>query len=78
MMNILIILLALLVISLYGICVLLKDMTDLNNHISELEKKIDNIQYQTDDVLCDINIVNRNVLNTYGLLSRKEDENENN
>ena len=56
MMDILIILLALLVISLYGICVLLKDMTDLNKRIVELEKKIDNIQYQTDDVLCDINI----------------------
>ena len=78
MMDILIILLALLVISLYGICVLLKDMTDLNNYISELEKKIDIMQYQIDDVLCDINIMNQNVLNTYGLLSRMEDENENN
>ena len=45
-------------------------MTNLNKHIDELEKKIDTLQYQIDDVLCDINIVNENVLNTYGLLSR--------
>ena len=50
-------------------------MTNLNKHIDELEKKIDTLQYQTDDVLCDINIVNENVLNTYGLLSRIANEN---
>ena len=50
-------------------------MTNLNKHIDELEKKIDTLQYQTDDVLCDINIVNENVLNNYGLLSRIENEN---
>ena len=73
-----ILILILLTLSVIGICVFMKGLTDLNKRIAELEKKIDNIQYQTDDVLCDINIVNRNVLNTYGLLSRKEDENENN
>ena len=57
--------------------ILWKSMIDLNNHISELERKIDNMQYQTDDVLHDINIVNQNVLNTYGLLSRIEDKNKN-
>ena len=55
-----------------------KNMIDLNNHISELEKKIDDIQYQIDDVLCDINIVNENVLNKYGLLAEMKDKNENN
>ena len=52
-------------------------MLDLNNHISELERKIDNMQYQTDDVLHDINIVNQNVLNIHGLLSDMKNENEN-
>lgn len=54
--------------------ILWKNMIDLNNHITELERKIDNLQYQTDDVLCDINILNQNVLNTHGLLSGIEDE----
>ena len=62
MMEILIILLTLSVI---GICVFVKCMTNLNKHIDELEKKIDTLQYQTDDVLCNINIVNENVLNNY-------------
>ena len=74
MMEILIILLTLSVI---GICVFVKCMTNLNKHIDELEKKIDTLQYQTDDVLCDINFVNENVLNTYGLLNRIEDKNNN-
>lgn len=54
----------------------MKCIIDLNKHISELEKNIYNLQYQVDDVLCDINIVNANVLNTYGLLSRKKVRNE--
>ena len=52
-------------------------MADLSKRIAELEKRIDTLQYQTDDVLHDINIVNKNVLKTYGLLSR-EDDNKNN
>lgn len=75
MMYVLIIFLILSVIG--TLFILWKSMIDLNNHISELERKIDNIQYQIDDVLCDINIVNQNVLNTHGLLSRMEDEKEN-
>ena len=63
-------LIILLTLSLIGICLFVKCMTNLNKHIDELEKKIDTLQYQLDDVLCDINIVNENVLNTYGLLSR--------
>ena len=72
MMEILIILLTL---SLIGICVFMKCMSNLNKHIDELEKKIYTLQYQIDDVLCDINNVNENVLNTYGLLSRIANEN---
>ena len=65
-------LIILLTLSLIGICVFVKCMTNLNKHIDELEKKIDTLQYQIDDVLHDINIVNENVLNTYGLLNGKE------
>lgn len=54
----------------------MKYTTALNERIDALEKKISNIQYQIDDVLCDINIVNENVLNTYGLLNEMKDENE--
>ena len=54
----------------------MKCITDLSKRIDELEKKIDNIQYQTEDVLCNINIVNENVLNTYGLLNEMKNENE--
>lgn len=73
MIEIVIILLILLAI---GICVFMKCIIDLNKYISELEKKIYNLQYQADDILCDINIVNENVLNTDGLLSRKKVRNE--
>ena len=62
MMDILVVVLALSVLS---ICVFMKCLIDLSKRIDELEKKIDNIQYQTEDVLCDINIVNENVLRTY-------------
>ena len=75
------ILIILLTLSFINICVVAKCMTDLNKRITELEKeidtKIDSLQYQIDDVLCDINIVNENVLNNYGLLSRTEDKNNN-
>ena len=70
-MEILIILLILAVISLL---VLIKLVIDLGKRIAELEKKISNLQYQTEDVLNDISIVNQNMLNTYGLLSQMKDE----
>ena len=75
MMEILIVTLALLVL---GICLFMKCMTELGKRIGALEKKIDNLQYQTDNILCDINIVNRNVLNTYGMLGKMKDENKSN
>ena len=70
-----VILIILLTLSLIGICVFMKCMSNLNKHIDELKKKIYTLQYQIDDVLCDINNVNENVLNTYGLLSRIANEN---
>ena len=46
----------------------------LTNVRQAFAKKIESIQYQIDDVLCDINIVNQNVLNAYGELKRLRDE----
>ena len=46
----------------------------LERFCRDLEEKISSIQYQIDDVLCDINIVNQNVLNTYGALQQLRDE----
>ena len=46
----------------------------LTNVRQAFAKKIDSIQYQIDDVLCDINIVNNNVLNAYGALQQLRDE----
>ena len=74
MIDILIILLTL---SFINICVVAKCMTDLNKRIDKLEKMIDTLQYQTDSVLHDINIVNENVRNTYGLLGEMKDKNNN-
>lgn len=72
------ILIILLTLSFINICVVAKCITNLNKRITELEKeidtKIDTLQYQIDDVLCDINNVNENVLNTYGSLSSMKDE----
>ena len=45
--------------------------------IDKLEKRIDTLQYQTDDVLHDINIVNENVRNVYVLLGEMKDKNNN-
>ena len=71
MMEVLMILLA---ISIIGIWAFVVYMNHLNKRIYELGTKIDALQYQTDDVLHDINIMNENVLNNYGLLRRTENE----
>ena len=71
-MRILTILLVLAVISLI---VFIKHMLDLDKRIAKLERQISNLQYQTDDVLNDISIMNQNVCDTYGLLCRMQDEN---
>ena len=73
MMEIVIVTLAL---SVLGICIFMKCMTEIGKCIDELEKKINNLQYQTDDVLHDINIVNKNVLSTSGMLGAMKDENK--
>ena len=45
--------------------------------IDKLDKRIDTLQYKTDDVLHDISIVNENVRNFYGLLGEMKDKNNN-
>ena len=74
MMEVLIILLTL---SFSGIFLFVVYMNHLDKRIDKLETKIDTLQYQTDDVLHDINIVNENVRNVYGLLGRMKDKNNN-
>ena len=72
------VLMILLAISIIGIWAFVVYMNYLNKLIDKLEKKIDTLQYQTDDVLHDINIVNENVIHYYALLKKTEDNNTNN
>ena len=71
------ILIILLTLSFSCIFLLVIEMNYLIKLIDKLEKRIDTLQYQTDDVLHDINIVNENVLNAYGLLGEIKDKNNN-
>ena len=67
----------LLTLSFSCIFLLVIEMNYIIKLIDKLEKRIDTLQYQTDDVLHDINIVNENVRNTYGLLGEMKDKNNN-
>ena len=71
-------LIILLTLSFSCIFLLVIYMIYLNKLIDKLEKKIDTLQYQTDDVLHDIDVVNRNVIHYYALLRRTEDNNTTN
>ena len=71
------ILIILLTLSFSCIFLLVIEMNYIIKLIDKLEKKIDTLQYQTDDVLHDINIVNENVSNTYGMLGEMKDKNNN-
>ena len=67
----------LLTLSFSCIFLLVIEMNYIIKLIDKLEKRIDTLQYKTDDVLHDINIVNENVRNTYGLLGEMKDKNNN-
>ena len=64
----------LLTISIIGIWAFVVYMNHLNKLIDKLKKKIDTLQYQTDDVLHDIDVVNKNIRNYYASLKKLEDE----
>ena len=68
------VLMILLTISIIGIWAFVVYMNHLNKLIDKLEKKIDTLQYQTDDVLHDIDVVNKNIRNYYASLKKLEDE----
>ena len=68
------VLMILLAISIIGIWVFVVYMNYLNKRIDELGTKISTLQYQTDDVLHDIDVVNRNVIQYCASLKRLEDE----
>ena len=69
-------LIVLLILSIFSMYVFMKCMTELCKRIDKLEKKIDNLQYQTDDVLNHIDIVHHIVIDSYVLLSKMKDENK--
>ena len=71
------ILIILLTSSFSCIFLLVIEMNYIIKLIDKLEKRIDTLQYRTDDVLHDINIVNENVRNVYGLLGEMKDKNNN-
>ena len=71
------VLMVLLILSFSGIFLFVIYMDYLNKRIDKLENKIGFLQWQIDDVLHDINIVNENVSNVYGLLGRMKDKNNN-
>ena len=62
----------LLILSFSGIFLFVVYMNRLNKRIDKLEPKIEILQYQTDDVLHDIDVVNRNVTRYYAALKRAE------
>ena len=64
----------LLALSFSGIFLFVVYMNHLDKRIDKLDTKIDTLQYQTDDVLHDIDVVNRNVIKYYASLKRLEDE----
>lgn len=68
-------LMILLAISIIGIWAFVVYMNYLNKRIDKLEPKIEILQYQIDDVLHDIDVVNRNVIQYCASLKRLEDEN---
>ena len=70
-------LIILLTLSFSCIFLLVIEMNYIIKLIDKLEKRIDTLQYKTDDVLHDINIVNENVRNTYGMLGEMKDKNNN-
>ena len=67
----------LLTLSFSCIFLLVTEMNHIIKLIDKLEKRIDTLQYKTDDVLHDISIVNENVRNFYGLLGEMKDKNNN-
>ena len=70
-------LIILLTLSFSCIFLLVIEMNYIIKLIDKLDKRIDTLQYKTDDVLHDINIVNENVRNTYGMLGEMKDKNNN-
>lgn len=68
------VLMILLILSFSGIFLFVVYMNHLNKLIDKLETEIGALQYQTDDALHDIDIVNRNVIQCCASLKRLEDE----
>ena len=74
MMEIVIVTLAL---SVLGICLFTKCMTELGKRIDELKENINTVKCRIDDVEWWFSIVNKHILDTYELLREMKDENKN-
>lgn len=70
-------LIVLLILSIFSMYIFMKCMTELGKRIDELEKKIDTIKCRIDDVEWWFSIVNKHILDTYGMLGEMKDENKN-
>ena len=68
------VLMVLLILSFSGIFLFVIYMDYLNKRIDKLENKIGFLQWQTDDVLHNIDVVNKNIRNYYASLKKLEDE----
>ena len=68
------VLMVLLILSFSGIFLFVIYMDYLNKRIDKLENKIGFLQWQADDILHDIDSVNKNIRNCYALLKKLEDE----
>lgn len=64
----------LLILSFIGIFLFVIYMDYLNKRIDKLENKIGFLQWQTDDALHEIDVVNKNIRNYYASLKKLEDE----
>ena len=69
-------LIVLLILSIFSIYVFMKCMIELCKRIDKLEKRVNTIKYQIDDVLNHIDIVHHIVIDNYVLLSKMKDENK--
>ena len=69
-------LIVLVILSIFSIYVFMKCMIELCKRIDKLEKRVNTIKYQIDDVLDYINTVNQNMVNTYGLLKEMKNKNK--
>ncbi len=71
-------LIVLLILSIFSMYIFMKCMIELCKRIDKLEEKINTIKCRIDDVEWWFSIVNKHILDTYGMLGEMKDENKSN